>query len=100
LTEFEMQGVYDLVRTRASLSSGAIDERRLERNTGRLSWRSEKRPGLALQAERRLVQDPAKAGDEELFTHVDWSKTLAYAIGLNGVRQLGANKRRSIQLLA
>lgn len=31
------------------------------------------------------LDDPAKAGDEELFAHVDWSKTLAYAIGLNGV---------------
>ena len=31
------------------------------------------------------LDDPAKTGDEELFTHVDWSKTLAYAIGLNGV---------------
>jgi predicted AlkP superfamily phosphohydrolase/phosphomutase len=31
------------------------------------------------------LDDPAKTGDEELFTHVDWSKTMAYAIGLNGV---------------
>jgi predicted AlkP superfamily phosphohydrolase/phosphomutase len=31
------------------------------------------------------LDDPSKTGDEELFTHVDWSKTLAYAIGLNGV---------------
>ena len=31
------------------------------------------------------LDDPAKTGDEELFAHVDWSKTLAYAIGLNGV---------------
>ncbi len=31
------------------------------------------------------LDDPSKTGDEELFAHVDWSKTLAYAIGLNGV---------------
>jgi predicted AlkP superfamily phosphohydrolase/phosphomutase len=31
------------------------------------------------------LDDPSKTGDEELFTHVDWTKTLAYAIGLNGV---------------
>lgn len=31
------------------------------------------------------LDDPAKVGDEELFAHVDWSKTLAYAIGLNAV---------------
>ena len=31
------------------------------------------------------LDDPTKTGDEELFTHVDWSKTVAYAIGLNGV---------------
>jgi predicted AlkP superfamily phosphohydrolase/phosphomutase len=31
------------------------------------------------------LDDPSKAGDEELFAHVDWTKTLAYAIGLNGV---------------
>jgi hypothetical protein len=32
-----------------------------------------------------VLDDPSKTGDEELFTHVDWSRTLAYAIGLNGV---------------
>jgi len=31
------------------------------------------------------LDNPAKSGDEDLFSHVDWSKTLAYAIGLNGV---------------
>ena len=31
------------------------------------------------------LDDPAKTGDDELFAHVDWGKTLAYAIGLNGV---------------
>jgi predicted AlkP superfamily phosphohydrolase/phosphomutase len=31
------------------------------------------------------LDDPAKTGDEELFTHVDWNRTMAYAIGLNGV---------------
>ena len=31
------------------------------------------------------LDDPAKASDEELFAHVDWTKTMAYAIGLNGV---------------
>jgi predicted AlkP superfamily phosphohydrolase/phosphomutase len=29
------------------------------------------------------LDDPSKVGDEELFAHVDWSKTVAYAIGLN-----------------
>ena len=28
---------------------------------------------------------PSKAGDEELFAHVDWSRTQAYAMGLNGI---------------
>jgi predicted AlkP superfamily phosphohydrolase/phosphomutase len=32
-----------------------------------------------------VLDDPAKVGDEELFAHVDWSKTVAYAIGLNGI---------------
>ena len=31
------------------------------------------------------LDDPANTGDEELFTHVDWSRTQAYAIGLNGL---------------
>ena len=31
------------------------------------------------------LDDPSKVGDEELFAHVDWGKTMAYAIGLNGV---------------
>jgi predicted AlkP superfamily phosphohydrolase/phosphomutase len=31
------------------------------------------------------LDDPSKTGDEELFAHVDWTKTMAYAIGLNGV---------------
>lgn len=57
------------------------------------------------------LDDPAKAGDEELFTHVDWSKTLAYTIGLNGVyvnlegRESGgvvpeADKRQVLERLA
>jgi len=32
-----------------------------------------------------VLDDPAKVGDEELFAHVDWSKSVAYAIGLNGI---------------
>jgi predicted AlkP superfamily phosphohydrolase/phosphomutase len=31
------------------------------------------------------LDDPANTGDEELFAHVDWSRTQAYAIGLNGL---------------
>ncbi len=31
------------------------------------------------------LDDPANVGDTELFAHVDWSKTMAYAIGLNGI---------------
>jgi predicted AlkP superfamily phosphohydrolase/phosphomutase len=31
------------------------------------------------------LDDPRNVGDEELFPHVDWSKTQAYSVGLNGV---------------
>ena len=31
------------------------------------------------------LDDPKNAGNDELFPHVDWSKTQAYSIGLNGV---------------
>ncbi|HEY1760747.1 MAG TPA: alkaline phosphatase family protein [Bryobacteraceae bacterium] len=31
------------------------------------------------------LDDPKNVGDDELFPHVDWSKTLAYSVGLNGV---------------
>jgi len=31
------------------------------------------------------LDDPKNAGDEELFPHVDWSKTQAYSAGLNGI---------------
>jgi predicted AlkP superfamily phosphohydrolase/phosphomutase len=31
------------------------------------------------------LDDPRHAGDEELFAHVDWSRTQAYAIGLNAI---------------
>jgi predicted AlkP superfamily phosphohydrolase/phosphomutase len=31
------------------------------------------------------LDDPANVGDEELFPHVDWSKTQAYSLGLNGL---------------
>jgi len=31
------------------------------------------------------LDDPANAGDEELFTHVNWSHTQAYGLGLNGL---------------
>lgn len=31
------------------------------------------------------LDDPANTGSEELFRHVDWSRTQAYALGLNGV---------------
>jgi len=31
------------------------------------------------------LDDPANTGPEELFRHVDWSRTQAYAMGLNGI---------------
>jgi predicted AlkP superfamily phosphohydrolase/phosphomutase len=31
------------------------------------------------------LDDPSNAGDQELFTHVDWSRTQAYSVGLNGI---------------
>jgi hypothetical protein len=31
------------------------------------------------------LDDPKNAGDQELFAHVDWSKTRAYALGLNAI---------------
>ncbi len=31
------------------------------------------------------LNDPAKAGNDELFVHVDWSRTQAYSVGLNGL---------------
>ncbi len=31
------------------------------------------------------LDDPANVGDQELFPHVDWSKTQAYSVGLNGL---------------
>ncbi len=31
------------------------------------------------------LDDPGNAGEEELFPHVDWSRTQAYAEGLNGI---------------
>lgn len=31
------------------------------------------------------LDDPANASDEEMFPHVNWSRTKAYAIGLNGI---------------
>lgn len=31
------------------------------------------------------LTDSSKAGNEEMFVHVDWSRTQAYSVGLNGV---------------
>ena len=31
------------------------------------------------------LDDPANVGDEEIFAHVDWSRTQAYALGLNAI---------------
>ena len=31
------------------------------------------------------LDDPKNTGDEEVFPHVDWSRTQAYAVGLNGI---------------
>lgn len=38
-----------------------------------------------LKAGFLTLDDPRNASDEELFPHVDWSKTLAYSFGLNGI---------------
>lgn len=32
-----------------------------------------------------VLDDPRNVSDEEMFPHVDWSKTQAYSIGLNGI---------------
>jgi predicted AlkP superfamily phosphohydrolase/phosphomutase len=32
-----------------------------------------------------VLDDPKNVGNEELFPHVDWSRTQAYSIGLNGI---------------
>jgi predicted AlkP superfamily phosphohydrolase/phosphomutase len=32
-----------------------------------------------------VLDDPKNAGNEELFAHVDWSRTQAYSVGLNGI---------------
>jgi predicted AlkP superfamily phosphohydrolase/phosphomutase len=32
-----------------------------------------------------MLDDPKNVGDEELFAHVDWSRTRAYALGLNAI---------------
>jgi predicted AlkP superfamily phosphohydrolase/phosphomutase len=31
------------------------------------------------------LDDPKNVGDQDLFVHVDWGRTVAYAVGLNGV---------------
>jgi predicted AlkP superfamily phosphohydrolase/phosphomutase len=31
------------------------------------------------------LDDPKNVGDDDLFVHVDWGRTVAYAVGLNGV---------------
>ena len=31
------------------------------------------------------LDDPRNVGDEEVFAHVDWTRTVAYAMGLNGI---------------
>ena len=31
------------------------------------------------------LDDPKNVGDQELFAHVDWSRTQAYSVGLNGL---------------
>jgi predicted AlkP superfamily phosphohydrolase/phosphomutase len=43
------------------------------------------------------LDDPAATGPEELFAHVDWSKTQAYALGLNGLYlNLAGRERQGI----
>lgn len=32
-----------------------------------------------------VLDDPSNTSDQEVFPHVDWSRTKAYAIGLNGI---------------
>jgi predicted AlkP superfamily phosphohydrolase/phosphomutase len=40
------------------------------------------------------LDDPKNAGDEELFAHVDWSRTKAYSVGLNGIYLNLRNRER------
>jgi predicted AlkP superfamily phosphohydrolase/phosphomutase len=40
------------------------------------------------------LDDPKNAGNEELFAHVDWSRTQAYSVGLNGIYLNLASRER------
>lgn len=40
---------------------------------------------LLMQEGFLALDDPANAGSDELFVHVDWSRTEAYALGLNAL---------------
>ncbi len=43
------------------------------------------------------LDDPANTGGEQLFAHVDWSKTQAYGLGLNGLYlNLAGRERQGI----
>ena len=42
-----------------------------------------------------VLDNPANAGSDELFAHVDWSRTQAYAIGLNGLYIKTAGRERN-----
>ncbi len=45
------------------------------------------------------LDDPANAGDAEMFAHVDWSRTQAYSLGLNAIyiNVRGREKNGSVQ---
>jgi len=41
------------------------------------------------------LEEPGKTGNEELFAHVDWSRTQAYSLGLNGLYLNLAGRERN-----
>lgn len=91
LPTFQLQGTWFRDRTRASSSQGAETERVLRRATGRLGWRPQGLPGVALLAEDRGVKDP-------LFG-VERNETLAQgAIDYNwrGLTVVGTSRRTEL----
>lgn len=62
LSAFQLQGNYDDIRT-TSDSGGFSDERKLQRLTGRLTWRPDDLPTLSLYGESRRAKDALSAVD-------------------------------------
>lgn len=91
LPRLQLQGTYDLLRTSSSIQSGLASERRLERVLGFASWRADRLPGLAFQAERRAVEDTlAKVDRSETILH----GTLDYA--WKGLSLTGISRRTDL----